>query len=172
MGARDESTDPRPIMEHLKFLGATSYWLTKNASVMDATVTGLAKVAMTAEEHKGESALFATYKPENTLADLGKDFVGVQAYLHPLTAWVATWTTPRGVMKGLDGKVLEFEARLSKLLTEDAAASGTAGRRAGTMPLQSAFGGLGLESNLTAGVNNLAPAAGNQAILESRFKAV
>lgn len=139
---------------------------------MDATVTGLAKVAMTAEEHKGESAFFATYKPENTLADLGKEiFVGVQAYLHPLTAWVATWTTPRGVMKGLDDKVLEFEARLSKLST-DAAASGTAGRRAGTMPLQSAFGGLGLGSKLTAGVNNLTPAAGTQAILESRFKAV
>ena len=86
MGARDESTNPRPIMEHLKFLGATTNTLTENASVMNGSVIDLAKVALSAEEHKGVSALFAKYKPENTFTDFGKEiFVGVQAYLNPLT---------------------------------------------------------------------------------------
>ena len=81
MGARDKSTDPRPIMEHLKFLGATTNTLTENASLMDVSVSDLAKVALTSDGHKGVSTLFGKYKPENTLADLGKEiFVGVQAY--------------------------------------------------------------------------------------------
>ena len=75
-------------------------------------------------------------------------------------------------MKGLDDKVSEFKAKLSKIWMDVTTASATAGGRAVTIPLQRAFGGLGLGSNLTAGVNNLAPAAGTQATLKSRFKAM
>ena len=53
MSARDESTDPRPIIEHLKFLGATINALTENASVMDVSILDLAKVTLTSDEHKG-----------------------------------------------------------------------------------------------------------------------
>ena len=78
-------------------------------------------------------------------------------------------------MKGLDDKVSELEAKLSKLAMDItkatvAAAAGTAGATAGAMPLQSAFGGLGLGSTLTPGVNNPAPAAGTQITLESMVR--
>ena len=124
MGARDESSDPRPIMEHLKVLGTTTSELAATTSGMDASVARLSNVALTGEEHKGIADLFKKYKPgnnkpESTFADFGKDiFLGVQAYLNPLTNWLTTWTTPRGVMQGLDAKVLEFEAKLVKLSTE------------------------------------------------------
>ena len=38
MGARDESTDPRPIMKHLKFYGASTNALSENASLVDIRV--------------------------------------------------------------------------------------------------------------------------------------
>ena len=73
MGARDESSDPRPIMEHLQFLGTTTNKLAANTSVMDASVARLSNVALTAEKHKGVSDLFTKYKPENTFAAFRKD---------------------------------------------------------------------------------------------------
>ena len=75
-------------------------------------------------------------------------------------------------MKGLDDKVSEFKAKLSKIWMDVTTASATAGGRAATIPLQRAFGGLGLGSNLTIGVNNRAPATGTQATFKTRFKAV
>jgi len=124
MSARDESSDPRPIMEHLKFLETTSNELAVNTSVMDESVARLSNVVLTADEHKGVSDLFTKYKPENTFAAFGKDiFLGIQAYLNPLTNCVTTWTTPRCVMKGLDDKVSEFEAKISKLTMDVTAAT-------------------------------------------------
>ena len=88
------------------------------------------------------------------MEDLGKEiFLGVQTYLKPLTNWVSPWTIPQGVMKGLDEKVTDVEARIYKILRDVTVAAAAEGM-AKASPLQHTFGGLGLGSNLTAGVSN------------------
>ena len=178
MGARDESSDPRPIMDHLRLLGTTTNELVASTSGIDASVKLLSNVALTGVEHKGVADLFKKYgakdhKPDSTFQNFANDiFVGLQTYLIPLTTWVSRWTTPKGkeVMQGLDAKILDFEAKLLKLSTEVAVVAGAGG--GSSTPLQSAFGGLGLNATLTPGVNNPAPTVGIQATFESRFKAV
>ena len=133
MGVRDESTDPRPIKEHLKLLGASTNALSENASLVDVRVEELEKTSLVMEElektslgkeeHSGVMKLFGKYKLELALADLGLEiFAGVQAYLNPLTIWHKTWSTSQGLMKGLDEKMQDVKKRVFKIARDVVAA--------------------------------------------------
>ena len=69
-------------MEHLKFLGGTTSALTDNASFVDAALKDLETKSLLTDEQVGVSTLFAEYKPQHALADLGQEsFLLVQSYL-------------------------------------------------------------------------------------------
>ena len=144
MGARNVFTDPRTIMEHLNFLGASTEALSENASLVDVRVEDLEKSSLAMKELEktslidkecgGVKKLFTTYDPDLTLGDLGlKIFTGVKTYLDPLTTWMNTWSTSKGLMKGLDEKMKNVEKKLSKLasdvVTVGAAGTSLGGRR-------------------------------------------
>ena len=95
----------------------------------------LEKTSLRTEEHLGVTTLFTKYKPDLALADLGFEiFTGVQAYLGPLTAWVKTWSTSEGLMKGLDNKMQDVEKKVSKL-ARDVVTAGAAGTSVAIMGL-------------------------------------
>ena len=116
MGARDEFTDPRTIMDHLNFLGASTEALSENASLVDVRVEDLEKsslamkelekTSLSPEECAGVKKLFTTYNPKLALKELGiAVFMGVKDYFIPLTTWTNRWSTPEGLMKRLDEKL-------------------------------------------------------------------
>ena len=99
MGARDEFTDPRTIMDHLNFLGASTEALSENASLVDVRVEDLEKSSLVMKEleNSGVKKLFSKYDLDLALAELGvKIFMGVKTYLGPLTTWTNSWSTPKG----------------------------------------------------------------------------
>ena len=173
MGARDEFTDPRTIMDHLNFLGASTEALSENASLADVRVENLEKsslvikelekTSLNAEECEGVKILFNKFDPKLALSELKVGIVaGVKTYLSPLTTWTNSWSTSKGLMKGLDEKMEAFEKKLSKLAS-DAISAGASGMSSGTMgrgtnPLQQAFGSLGLGVNSMAGGGTSTPA--------------
>ena len=172
MGARDESTDPRTIMDHLKFLGASTDALSENESLADGRVEELEKsslvlkqlekTSLSAEECAGVKKLFTTYDPKLALEELGLAiFTGVKDYLDPLTTWTNSWSTPKGLMKRLDEKMEAVEKKLSKLASDvvrvGAAGTSLGPQGLGANPLQQAFGSLGLGANVIGGGGTTTP---------------
>ena len=115
----------------------------------------LKKTSLSPDEHSGAKKLFSKYDPNLALAELELGiFTGVKAYLSPLTTWMNTWSSSKGLMKGLDEKM-----ELSKLAS-DVVSAGASGMSAGTMGLgtnllQQAFRSLGLGANAMAGGGTL-----------------